>query len=131
MGGVADKFGLFFFDERIVGRIVGRVENRLHERVPVVDWLGVRLSARLGRAISVRRRRRIVFAGEVGGQAGDHLAGELLERAVGTPADVRGQDDAGAHGRWRRRRQRLMVEHVECGGNIALLQSGKQPHRIR
>ena len=43
MGGVADKFGLFF-DERIVGGIVGRVENRLHERVPVVDWLGVRLS---------------------------------------------------------------------------------------
>ena len=39
------NFGLFF-DERIVGGIVGRVENRLHERVPVVDWLGGSIEAR-------------------------------------------------------------------------------------
>ena len=68
----------------------------------------------------------IVLAGKVGVHAGDHLAGELLECAIGTPADMRSQNNARhmadgiIYGEW------LVVKYIKRGGNVAFLQAGEQ-----
>ena len=69
-------------------------------------------------------------AGEKRAYAFDHLTGELPERAVGTPTDMRREHNAGNLADGVAGLQRLMVEHVKTGRNIATLQARKQRPRL-